>query len=347
MQSLPVYLYPNSTTIILDLDATTHGVNNVMYQRDLSIQKGIKNKVRIQFKNSDQKALPISSTATYVFSMFDATNQRQLVQKSLVILDDSIVTNTSANQNGTNNTLTFSDTTGIAIGQSVTGFGIVANTIVTGVDSGTVTLNNPTAYAVSSSTNLTFGTLNLRGVGELTLTESDTLDLDVGEYKYTVKYQDPTDGTYLTAYANTYYGVSGTLNLRQDAYPVLQPSQEIVSFPKTFNVQTQLYEHKSGNIYAYPEYNSNSALHTMAIYMTNYRGQVIIQGTLSNQPNSAGQYYTITTLNYTGFNGIDYVNFNGVYSYVRVVYIPATKPADSGNDNPSYYGSLDKILYRS
>ena len=40
MQSLPIYLYPNTLDVILDLDPNVLGVNRVMYQRDLKIQNG-------------------------------------------------------------------------------------------------------------------------------------------------------------------------------------------------------------------------------------------------------------------------------------------------------------------
>lgn len=280
MQSLPIYLYPNNFDVILDLDATIRGVNRVMYQRDLKIQKGIKNTVRIQFKNSDQKRIPIDDTDTFVFSMYDAINRRLLVEKTLQVIDD-----------GT--------------------------------------------------------TLATRGIAELTLTESDTIDLDRSEYSFSVKRRDPADGTYSPAYSNAYYGVSGTLSLLEDAYPVLQPSQEIVAFQKRYNADSQLYEYKSGNVYAYPEYNSNSALHTVALYMTNYKGYLRIEGTLSNQPDNFGNYAHIETILYTGFSGIDYRNFNGVYTYIRVTHIPATAPGEATNDNPSFFGSFDRALYRS
>ena len=280
MQILPVYLYPNALDVILDLDPTVQGVNRVMYQRDLTIQKGIKNQVRVQFKNSDQKRIPISNTGTFVFSMFDTNSQRLLVQKHLQILDDG-------------------------------------------------------------------STLALRGVAQLTFTESDTMDLDVSSYSYSVTYQDPTDGTMVPAYSNTYYQMSGTLHLAEDVYPRLQPSQEIVSFLKGYNPASMKYEHKSGNIYAYPEYNSNTALHTVALYMTKFRGTVLIQGTLYNSPDSFNRYATIQTLTYAGFTGVDYQNFYGIYSYIRVMYIPATAPAESINDNPKFFGSFDKALYRS
>jgi hypothetical protein len=277
MQILPIYLYSNTLDVILDLDSTVRGVNQVMYQRDLTIQKGIKNQVRIQFKNSDQKKVSISNTQTFVFSMFDAIDQRQLVEKRLEVLEENTAT---------------------------------------------------------------------RGLALLTLSESDTIDLTRTSYKYTVKMQD-TDGTYLPTYANTYYGVAGTLHVAQDAFPVLQPSQEITSFQRSYNDAIHKYEHRSGNVNAYPEYNGNTALHTMAIYMTAYKGTVYIQGTLDNSPVSSGSYVTISTKVYNGFTGIDCINFTGVFTYIRVMYVPATAPAESQNDNPAYYGSLDKVLYRS
>jgi len=88
MQNLPIYLYPNTIDIILDMDANIVGVNRIMYQRDLKIQKGIKNQIQIQFKNSDQKKIRISNTQTFVFSMFDAINQRLIINKNLDVLDN-------------------------------------------------------------------------------------------------------------------------------------------------------------------------------------------------------------------------------------------------------------------
>jgi len=347
MQILPIYLYPNVLEVILDLDPTTLGVNQVMYQRELTIQKGIKNKVRIQVKNSDQKPISITSSSIFMFTMVDATTQRQLLEKQLNILDDTIYVNTVVDQPITCNTLTFATVEGISIGQSVIGFGIQPNTVVTGISSGIVTLNNTTIYPVSSLTNLTFVTQSLRGLGELTFIESDTLDLDVSSYQYAVTYMDVSDGTFLPTYSSTYYNVAGILNISQDVYPVLQPSQEIAAFLMNYNNQTQLFEWKSGNIYAYPEYNSNSALQTVAMYMTNFKGQVLIQGTLSNQPDNYNKYFNITSLVYDGFDGIDYYNFNGIYSYIRIVYIPAKDSLGMDNTDTAYSGTFDKVLYRS
>lgn len=279
MQVLPVYLYQNALDVILDVDPTVIGVNNVMYQRDLTIQKGLKNSIRIQFKNSDQKKINISNTDTFVFSMFDAIDRRLLIEKQLTVLDE--------------------------------------------------------------------GTLATRGIAQLTLTESDTVDLERTSYTYSVKKLE-SDNSYVPVYSNTYYGINGTLHLLDDVFPVLQPSKEVSSFLESYNSSTDLYEFKSRAIYADPQYQSNSALHTAAVYLTGFKGTLYIMGTLNNNPDDLGYYATITTKTYNNYTGVDCINFNGVYSYVNFMYVPAQGPTDLNNkDNLAYRGTFDKILYRS
>jgi len=282
MQKCPVYLYTNSIEVILDLDQNTR-IHNVMYQHDLKIQKGLKNKVQIQFKNSDQKRIDVT-TSTFVFSMFDTINQRQLIKKDITVLDQ--------------------------------------------------------------------GTTSTRGLGLLELNESDTLDLDVGKYQFTVASLD-SDGSYEPTYSNTYYGVSGSIELRHDSFPILQPSQQaqgdgalVNEFQIQINHETQLYEYYSGNLYANPAFNGNSALHTMAFYLTGYKGRVLIEGTQENSPGFFANYAVLSDTTYTGFTGIDYKNFYGVWSFVRVRYIPTANPLNDNRDK-SYRGTFDKVLYRS
>lgn len=278
MQNLPVYLYANTLDITLDLDPTVRGVNRVMYQRDLKIQQGLKNQIRIQFKNSDQKRIHISNTQTFVFSMFDAVNQRMIIEKELEVLDSA--------------------------------------------------------------------TTATRGLALLTLDETDTVDLTKSSYRYSIKLSDG-NGAYLPTYADTYYSVAGTLHLLKDVYPVLQDSVIISSFNKHWDDDNDRYEHRSGHIYANPEYNGVNSLHTVAYYLDAYRGTVIVEATLSNSPSDNSGYSVVDTKIYNQFSGVDYVNFNGVYTYIRIRHIPAQGPGDLDNDNPVYYGSIDKVLYRS
>ena len=279
---LPVYLYPNVFEVILDLD-NNNRIYQVMYQRSLKVQKGVKNTIQLQFKNSDQKFLNIS-TGTFVFVLFDANDQRDLIQKPVTILD---------------------------VGSTATVY--------------------PT-----------------KGLGEVILTESDLLACESAFYKIGIKALG-SDGSFYPAYADTYYNVAGTLEVRHDLYPTLVPSQLVTSFLAYYNanVGAQQYEYYSGNLNANPQYKSNTALHTVAVYMTNYIGTVLIEGTLENDPATFGNYAVINTKTYNGFSGIDYTNFNGVFSKVRVRYIPAKDPVTQENNDPAYSGTVDKLFYRS
>lgn len=296
MQKCPIYLYTNSITLLLDLDQNTR-THNRMYQHELKIQKGLRNRVQLQFKNSDQKLVNVS-TATFVFSMFDENNQRVIVSKNLEILDQ--------------------------------------------------------------------GTTSTRGLAQLTLNETDTLDLDTGYYKFSVS-RYTSDGSYEPTYSNTYYGVSGTMELRQDTYATLQPSTEVTA--ATFeagvvynaDMAAQRYEFYSGQLQAHPEFNNGQALHTMAFYLNNFKGTIKIQATQENSPGQFGNYVTLTTLTYpTKTTGVVYQNFQGVWSYVRVIHYPDNdpvydnrnfiSPGGIGNPTPgiSFYpnGRIDKLLYR-
>jgi hypothetical protein len=282
MLNLPVYLYPNSMTVLLDLDPTTPGVYQVMYKNELKLQKALKNVVSVQFKNSDQKRINIYNTQTFVFSMFDATNNQKLIEKQLTVLDDG-------------------------------------------------------------------STLNLRGLAQFVLTESDTKDLNKSFYNYSIKVLDNT-GSYVPAYADTYYGVSGTIVIDDTAYPVLQPSTVVDTLQSSYNQGTQLWEFKTRAMPAHPEFKNNQALHTIAYYMTNFVGTVKLQVTMDNDPDYLDNWSTIDTRIYTidePFSGIDYLNFNGVYSWVNVLVIPEKGPLDLDNlHNTTYRGTFDKVVYR-
>jgi len=251
-----------------------------MYQRELKLQKGVKNTIQIQFKNSDQKLLNVSSS-TFVAVLYDATNQRNLIEKTITILDDGVTT-------------------------------------------------------------------SLRGLGKLEFTESDLEACESDYYSIGFKTLD-VDGSYVAAYANTYYGVAGTVKVQHDLYATLLPSQEITSFDVFYNADqgARRYEYYSGNLNASPQFKSNTALHTVAVYMTNYRGRVLIEGTLENDPTTFGNYAVISDKTYTVFSGIDYTNFNGIFSKIRIRYIPEKNPVTQRNNDTTYAGTVDRVLYRS
>jgi hypothetical protein len=137
------------------------------------------------------------------------------------------------------------------------------------------------------------------------------------------------------------------MHLSNDVNPVLKDSVLVNTFNPVWNDGISLYENFSGNLYADPAFNGNSALHTVAVYMTAYKGTVYVEATLDNTPDSSENYSVVSTLTYNGYTGVDYTNFNGVYTYIRIRHVPTKGPTDLDNRNTAFSGTVDKILYRS
>lgn len=302
MQKLPVYLYTNRYSVILDLD-NSKGVNNIMYQRNLIFQKGLKNKVRIEFKNSDQKPVDIS-TGTFYFRMFNHENIMPFTPKQLEVIDDGVTTST-------------------------------------------------------------------RGVALLTLTESDTMDVPVQTFNFSITSLD-SEGSYVPTYANTYYGVNGTAEIRDDVEPFLTPAIETSSFEAFRNspkdrqgvTQYQWWTFESGSMGADPGFNTNTGLQTLAFYLDNFKGHIDVYGTLQNDPSGVGNanepYALLKTLAYaTKTNGVKYTNIIGNYTHIKVKFVPDGDQTGTnwygvsagGNPTPGvqYWpnGKVDKVLFRS
>lgn len=279
MQKLPVYLYANLSEVTLDLDSSI-GIHQIMYQNPMTIQKGVRSPVQLQFKNSDQKRLNIS-TQSFVMNIYDPVTRTLVLTKQVEILDTA-----------------------------------------------------------STTTNA------FKGLGQVTFMESDTLDLEAKDYRFSITKLE-SDGSYSPTYTNTYYGVAGTLHLKNEIYPVLKPSVEIKNFQRNYNSTTLMWEYSTDNLRADPELQTGTALHTVAFYMTNFKGKVLVEGTLDNSPGTYGYYAQLGTRTYFNKTGVGYFNFNGMFSYIRVRYIPDKNPVTQQNNDTVYAGTFDKVLYRS
>jgi hypothetical protein len=372
MQNLPVYLYPNKINLLVDLDEGVKGAYNVMYQREIKIQKGLKNKVQLQFKNSDQKAIRILAVTT----------TSNFVSSNTFVLE---VSNTASIALGMtpsiNSTLTY----------------FQAGTYVSEIGSGTVIINtqnpvynpdidqflSPLLLDIDAGTPIKFNnsfTFNMfdsidnsllisksidilddgittatRGYALLTLTETDTRPLKPTAYTFGITQIDG-EGANLATYSNTYYGINGTLHLTADMFPTPKPTIEISKWQLYYNSSTLRYNFYTGNLRSYPEQNQVT---TLALYLNKFKGTILIQATLQNDPGTFANYATLATLTYTTpTTEVIYQNAVGSWSDVRVLWIPDSDGASNyyspqmpGNPTPGteYFpcGKVDKIQYRS
>lgn len=174
-------------------------------------------------------------------------------------------------------------------------------------------------------------TISSKGNASVEITDGDLIALENKFYEYSVV-EVKTDGSTLVTYADTSYVSSGTVELLDGAFPQFLPSAEITSFTHT----TGPLAKTSGAITANPGKNNNSALHTCAVYSTNFAGRIKVQGTMVTTSPLDSDYFDITNIDFTTSDKVKYANFNGVYQNVRFSY---------GNSNGNT-GTVDKILYR-
>ena len=70
-----------------------HGRNSKVYDRRLTLHRGVNNPITFTFKNEDQKAQDITAK-TYEFNMIDSETKKTVLTKTLTILDDGSTVST-------------------------------------------------------------------------------------------------------------------------------------------------------------------------------------------------------------------------------------------------------------
>ena len=70
-----------------------HGRNSKVYDRRLTLHRGVSNPISFTFKNEDQKAQDITSK-TYEFNLIDSESKKAVLTKTLSILDDGSTVST-------------------------------------------------------------------------------------------------------------------------------------------------------------------------------------------------------------------------------------------------------------
>ena len=70
-----------------------HGRNSKVYDRRLTLHRGVSNPITFTFKNEDQTAQDITSK-TYEFNLIDSESKKAVITKTLTILDDGSTVST-------------------------------------------------------------------------------------------------------------------------------------------------------------------------------------------------------------------------------------------------------------
>lgn len=90
MQTVTRYLLTN---VVIAYQNGYHGRNSKVYDRRLTLHRGVSNPITFTFKNEDQKAQDITSR-TYEFNMIDSESKKAVLTKTLTVLDDGSTVST-------------------------------------------------------------------------------------------------------------------------------------------------------------------------------------------------------------------------------------------------------------
>jgi len=339
MQTVSRYLL---TQLVIAYINGYHGRNSKVYDRRLTLHRGVNNPITFTFKNEDQKAQDIVGK-TYELNIIDSESKKSVLSKELINLNTTQATSLTIESDGSSTgttaraTVTNSNVTGsFEVGFFLDGTSISGPVEITNVNStnnaGTSTILNLkfTQQTIPSETvNVTAGP---KGSANCTITEGDLLPLDAKFYNFAVR-EVKSDGSKEVTYSDTGYAAAGTIELLDGAYPEFVPSTEISSFTANGGVRSLAYT--SSRIPARPGVNNNNALHTIAIYPKNFSGTLRVQGTMSTSPENT-DYFEVTSTTFSNASTPTTLNFTGVYQNVRFTW-----GNDSGNT-----GLIDKILYR-
>ena len=81
MQTVTRYLLSN---LVIGYISGYHGRNSKVYDRRITLHRGVSNPVSFTFKNEDQKAQDIT-TKTYEFNIIDSETKKSALTRNLVI----------------------------------------------------------------------------------------------------------------------------------------------------------------------------------------------------------------------------------------------------------------------
>lgn len=165
----------------------------------------------------------------------------------------------------------------------------------------------------------------------VTISESDLLNIKSQYLHYTVFLQNDSDNTKTILHSGTNFENKGTIYVSAEEFPGPLDSYSVSTFTEE-NPSSGIF--LSETVTAEPTINGNAALHTVAYYLDSAVGDIVVQGTLDNQPNANTFWSDIDTFTATSSNTIQYVNFNGVFNHLRFKHTLSS-------------GSVTKILIRN
>ena len=178
------------------------------------------------------------------------------------------------------------------------------------------------------------------------LTESEMLDIEQGFYQYSLyREQRTVNGidTYLVTsrtplYIDSQYDTLANIEVLDNGSGDVLPSVSISAFASHISYGEEFSSfYISSIIDARPQTTTPQSIHTFQMNFTNYTGNVVIQGSISDGGSPEVWADAAPVLSLSSATTV-YQNITGKYNWFRIKHTPNPAIADPG--------TVDKILYR-
>lgn len=176
---------------------------------------------------------------------------------------------------------------------------------------------------------------------QVVLSDAELRDIEPGSYNYSLVIERrSTEGTDSTEYIvqsrtplyiDSQYGTTSTVEIYNDVYGEFIPSIEVDKFNRInpFAVGEEDPEfYISSIIDANPLTHTASSQHTFQVFPTNYTGEIIVQGSLSDGGNPE-VWSDIDITNITESSEPFFVNVTGKYNFFRVKHTATNTGANA------------------
>ena len=287
MQINSIYLYPNKLDVYTSDNTASWTPERfrMVYNRNLKIYRGVDNRIDLQLRNSDQKAL----NATGSIIVFNLTNKEN---EDLVLRKDCSVDDISVGRVYVS--ITEEEMLDIEAGYYTYSFHKETRTNVDSTD-----------YRVTSKLPLymdsqygAMGTIEV--IGGMEGKPYDTKVVDT--FRKLTNFDAALSGA-----------PSGVA-------PLQNPRPNFAQ-----NLNTTGYEEYfiSSHIDANPRMSTPQSLHTFQFYYNNYQGEVVLQGSLGEGAAPiSGSWTDIQTFDITTADSKAYHNVTGKYNWLRIKHTP-------------------------
>lgn len=163
----------------------------------------------------------------------------------------------------------------------------------------------------------------------LTILASETATWETGSLRWSITITR-SDGSTVMLWTDKNYGPYSTLEVCEGPDPTV--SAALILDPSSFVINTNIAY--SSNLPGAAKLGYQNGIQTFAVYPNNFTGSLEVDGSLVSQPSNSGDWFPISTTNYSSASSLSTIDVVGNYLWLRILMTTTS-------------GSINQILYKN